>query len=100
MHAGKKTPLLPYGILGLCCMKQDQWQRFRFFWLRTPNIQEMFLIYRPDCPAVYVQTHRAVFMMLVFKQSVNTPDKLIIFMPPPKKTPKLGDWKGFKITKK
>lgn len=39
--------------------------------------EEMVLIYQPDCPDVYLQTHhRAVVMTLVFKQSVNTPGQL------------------------
>lgn len=51
--------------------------------------EEMVLMYQPHGPDVYLQTHhRTVAMALVFKQSVNTPDKLVTLSPlntPPKK---------------
>lgn len=51
--------------------------------------EELVLIYQPDGPDVYLQTHhRTVAMALVFKQSVNAQDKLITSPPTPPDTPK------------
>lgn len=57
LHAGKKTPRRPHGVPAA----PNTGGKDCFFWRGTPNIQEMFLIYRLDCPAVYLQTHTAVF---------------------------------------